>query len=91
MSANVTEADKASFLKQSLTEYIDQCEKNFEQHKYDCAQAGLTIGHAIINNFLNKRMSETQQGQKVNANNEDIVAMLNVLAKTNATTMTSLK
>ena len=91
MSVNVTEADKTSFLNQSLTEYIEQCDKSFEEHKYDCAQAGLTIGHAIINEFLTKRISDTPQGQKVSANNEDIFAMLNVLAKTNATALTSLK
>ena len=91
MSVNVTETDKANFLKQSLTEYIELCDKNFEEHKYDCAQAGLTIGHTIINEFLTKRISDTPQGQKVSANNEDIFAMLNVLAKTNATAVTSLK
>ena len=38
-----------------------------------------------------KRISEIPQGQKVSANNEDIFTMLNVLAKTNATALTSLK
>ena len=51
----------------------------------------MTIGHTIINEFLTKRISETPQGQKVSANNEDIFAMINVLAKTNATAVTSLK
>ena len=91
MSANVTEADKTNFLQQSLNDYIQQCEKSFEQHKFECAEAGLTIGHTIITEFLWKRISDTPQGQKVSANNEDIFTMLNVLAKTNATALTSLK
>ena len=85
MSVNVTEADKTKFLQQDINEYIQLCEKNFEEHKYDCASAGLTIGHSIISEFLKKRITETPQGQKVSANNEDVFTMLNVLAKTNAT------
>ena len=74
-----------------MSEYVKECERNFDQHKFEYAETGLKIGHTIINEFLNKRISDTPQGQKVSANNEDIFAMLNVLAKTNATAMTSLK
>ena len=91
MFVNVSEADKTNFLQQDLNEYIQQCEKSFEQHKFECAEAGLTIGHTIINEFLKKRISDTPQGQKVSANNEDVFTMLNALAKTNATALTSLK
>ena len=91
MSVNVTEADKTNFLQHSLNDCIQQCEKSFEQHKFECAEAGLTIAHTIINEFLVKRISDTPQDQKVSANNEDIFTMLNVLAKTNATALTSLK
>ena len=91
MSVTVTDADKTSFLQQDLTEYVENCEKSFDQHKYDCAQAGLTIGHAIINDFLQHRISSTPQGQQVTAGNEEIFKMISVLAKTNATALTSLK
>ena len=82
---NVSEEDKTKFLLQDVNEYIQLCEKNFLEHKYDCAESGLKIGHVIISEFLTKRISSTPQGQKVSANNEDIFTMLNVLAKTNAT------
>ena len=54
MSVNVTEADKNKFLQQDVNEYIQLCEKNFEKHKYECAEAGLTIGHTIISEFWRK-------------------------------------
>ena len=91
MSANVTEADKTNFVQQSLNDYIQQCEKSFEQHKFECAEAGLTLGHTIINEFFVKRISDTPQGQQVSGNNEEIFKMISVLAKTNATALTSLK
>ena len=87
----MSDSDKDVFLKKDLNEYVKECERNFDQHKFEYAETGLKIGHTIINEFLNKRISATPQGQKVSANNEDIFAMLNVLAKTNATAMTSLK
>ena len=41
--------------------------------------------------LLANRVKSTPLGQKVIANNEDIFLMLNVLAKTNATALASLK
>ena len=91
MAVNVTDADKTNFLQQILNDYIQQCEKSFDQHKFECAEAGLTIGHTIINEFLVKRISDTPQGQQVSGNREEMFKMISVLAKTNATALTSLK
>ena len=91
MAVNVTAEDKAKFIQQDLEEYINLCEKSFQEHKYDCAEAGLKIGHVIISDFLKERIAITPKNQQVSAANEDIFKMLNVLAKTNATAVTSLK
>ena len=76
----VTEEDK-KFIQQDLEEYIGLCDKSFQEHKFDCAETGLKIGHVIICEFLKERISITPQNQQVSANNEDILKMLNVLAK----------
>ena len=91
MAVNVSAEDKTNFIQQDLEDYINLCDKSFQEHKFDCAEAGLTIGHAIIKDFLVNRMKDTPQGQKVSANSEDTYMMLTVLAKTNATALTSLK
>ena len=90
-SVNVTADDRAKFLQQDLGEYIELCEKGFQEHKFDCAETGLTIGHAIIKDFLVSRMKDTPQGQQISVNDQDTFTMLAVLAKTNATALTSLK
>ena len=51
----------------------------------------MKIGHSIISKVLKERIAITPQNQQVSANNEDIFKMLNVLAKTNATALTSLQ
>ena len=68
----MSDSDKDVFLKKDLNEYVKECERNFDQHKFEYAETGLKIGHTIINEFLNKRISATPQGQKVSANNEDM-------------------
>ena len=90
-SVKVTADDRTKFLNQDLGEYIELCDKSFQEHKFDCAEAGLNIGHVIISEFLKERIASTPANQQVSANNEDIFKMLNVLAKTNAIAMTSLK
>ena len=55
MSVNVSEDDRNKFLQQYVNEYIKLCEKSFEEHKFECAEAGLTIGHTIISGFLMKK------------------------------------
>ena len=47
----VTEEDK-KFIQQDLEEYIGLCDKSFQEHKFDCAETGLKIGHVIICEFL---------------------------------------
>ena len=42
---------------------------------------GLTIGHAIIKDFLVSRMKDTPQGQQISVNDQDTFTMLAVLAK----------
>ena len=91
MAVNVSAEDKTKFIQQYLEEYINLCDKNFQEHKFDCAEAGLKIGHVIISEFLKERIASTPANQLASANNEEIFKILNVLAKTNATALTSLK
>ena len=91
MSVNVSAEDKTKFIQQDLEEYVNLCDKSFQEHKFDCAEAGLKIGHVIISEFLKERIASTPANQQVSANNEDIFKMLNVLAKTNATAITTIK
>ena len=70
---------------------ILNCATKASVSTFDCAAAGLTIGHTIISEFLTNRVKATQPGQKTSASNEHIFTMLNVLAKTNATALASLK
>ena len=52
MSVKVTAEDETKFIQQDLEEYISLCDKSFQEHKFDCAEAGLKIGHVIISEFL---------------------------------------
>ena len=90
-AGTVTDDDKKQFLAQDLQEFVNLCEKYFGEHKFECANARLTIGHTIINEFLKARLTATQPGQKTSASTEDNFTMLNVLAKTNAVSLTALK
>ena len=80
-AANVSQEDKVRFIDQDVNDFVSSCEKNIGEHKFECANAGLTIGHTIISEFLQARVKATQPGQMTSASNEDIFTMLNVLAK----------
>ena len=63
-SANVTEEDKVQLILQYINDYIGLCEKSFNEHKFECATAGLTIGHTIISEFLMARVKNNSGGSK---------------------------
>ena len=63
--------------KNSLTE-------DFSEHKFSKANAGLTIAHTIVKDFINAFPISTQPGSKPTSTNEDLFTMVRVLAKSNA-------
>ena len=69
--------------KQSLTE-------DFNDHKFVKVNAGLTIGHSIMKQFITDKLTATQPGQKPTADNDELFNMIRVLAKSNAAILTSL-
>ena len=74
------------YIYQDVNEYVELCNKNFNEHQFECATAGLKISE-----FLMNRLKNTPQGQKTSASNEDIFTMLKALAKRNAVSLTTLK
>ena len=64
MAVNVTAEDKTKFIQQDLEENIKLCDKSFQERKFDCAEAGLKIGHVIISEFLKERIASTPQNQR---------------------------
>ena len=51
-AGTVTDDDKKQVLAQDPQVFVNLCEQDFSEHKVECANAGLTIGHTIINELL---------------------------------------
>ena len=75
----VTKDDVTQFANMDLELFKNNLADDFKDHKFVKANAGLTICHSIMTEFINARLTSTQPGANPTATNDDLFTRVRVL------------